>query len=175
MAQSSLIKQAIAGNREALAKLIDAHKDIAFNIAISVVRNREDAKDIVQESLIKVVVHIDRFREESAFSTWLYKIVYNESLRHLEKASKRAGIDAEEFVWAFYREDDAHPSDARYIEVMRQVDKLSERERQLVILFYLAEKSIKEISNITQMSISIIKVNLHRIRKKLSEGLSTPI
>ncbi|HTF20712.1 MAG TPA: sigma-70 family RNA polymerase sigma factor [Chryseolinea sp.] len=175
MAQNLLIKQAVAGNREALAKLIDAYKDIAFNIALSVVRNREDAKDIVQESLVKVVVYIDRFREESAFSTWLYRIVYNESMRHVGQLSKRAGIDARELAWTFYREDDAQLADARYIEVMKQIDKLSERERQVVILFYLAEKSIKEISDITQMSISNIKVNLHRIRRKLSENLGTAI
>lgn len=173
--EGQLIKEAIAGNRDALTKLIDSCKDISYNIALGIVKNREDAKDVVQESLMKVVMNIDRFRAESAFSTWLYKIVYNQSLRHIEKAKKQAGVDTEEYKTLFYREDDSKLTDARYAAILEQIEQLPERDKHIVILFYLGEKSIKDIHEITGMSISNIKVNLHRIRKKLSENLKAPL
>ena len=169
--QGQLIKAAIAGDRKALTKLIDSCKDISYNIALSIVRNSEDAKDVVQESLMKVIMNLDTFRAEAAFSTWLYRIVYNQCLRHIEKAKKQSRVDVEEYKSLFYRQDDSKLTDTRFASVLEQIDKLPDKDKHIVILFYLGEKSIKDIHEITDMSISNIKVSLHRIRKKLSENV----
>ena len=95
--ESNLIKRAVENDPEALTKLIDAYKDIAYNIALSIVHNKLDAQDITQESFLKVFINISRFRNESGFSTWLYRIVYNESLQHLKKMKKLNGLDVNLF------------------------------------------------------------------------------
>jgi RNA polymerase sigma-70 factor, ECF subfamily len=175
MNDGQLIKEAIAGNREALTTLVELYKDISFNIALSIVRDREDAKDIVQESFIRVLKNVERFRNRSAFSTWLYRIVYNESLRHLEKLKRRLMLDVKEYKSVYGFDDDDQIHDARYTAVLEQIEKLTDKERHLIMFFYLGEKSIKEIQDITGMTSSNIKVNLHRIRKKLSENLNVPL
>jgi len=154
-----------------LSKLIDCYKDIAYNLAFSVVNNKGDAQDITQESFIKVITNISRFRNESGFTTWLYRIVYNESLQHLRKLKKQNHFDVHAYQEVFYNEDEKKATEERYLVLYEQIDKLSDKDKHIVILFYLAEKTIKEINAITGMSISSIKVNLHRIRKKLSENL----
>jgi RNA polymerase sigma-70 factor (ECF subfamily) len=175
MNDDQLIKEAIAGNREALTMLVEIYKDISFNIALSIVRDREDAKDIVQESFIRVLKNIEHFRNRSAFSTWLYRIVYNESLRHLEKLKRRLMLDVREYKSVYSFDDDDQMHDTRYTAVLEQIEKLTDKERHLIMFFYLGEKSIKEIQEITGMTSSNIKVNLHRIRKKLSENLNIPL
>jgi len=175
MTDNRLIEDARAGNRDALTKLIDAHKDISYNIALSIVKDREDAKDVVQESLMRVVMNINRFRAEAAFSTWLYRIVFNESLHFVKNKKKEQGVDKEEYKFKFNPDDDSKITDARFAATLEQIDLLPERDKQVIILFYLGEKSIKEIGEITGMTISNIKVSLHRVRKKLSETVKIPL
>ena len=83
--EPQIIKKAISGDSEALTKLIDKYKDIAYNLALSIVKNGDDAKDITQDSFLKVLENINRFRSDSKFSTWLYRIVYNQSIGFAKK------------------------------------------------------------------------------------------
>ena len=82
---SDIINKAVNGDTKALTTLINDYKDIAYNLAYTMVGNREDAKDIVQDSFLRVLGNIGKFRNESGFSTWLYRIVYNESLSFLKR------------------------------------------------------------------------------------------
>jgi len=170
--ESNLIKRAVENDPEALTKLIDAYKDIAYNIALSIVHNKLDAQDITQESFLKVFINISRFRNESGFSTWLYRIVYNESLQHLKKMKKLNGLDVNLFKNEYYACDGKNALDEKYLQLYDQIDKLNELDRSLITLFYLAEKSMKEISSITGMSLANIKVHLHRIRKRIAQNLN---
>ena len=75
------LKQAKAGDVSALNQLLVQYKDFAFSLAFRICKNEHDAEDVVQDSFIKVFKSIRHFRNESTFSTWLYRIVYNESIR----------------------------------------------------------------------------------------------
>jgi RNA polymerase sigma-70 factor (ECF subfamily) len=167
---SQILRDAISGDRDALSSLINKYKDIAFNLAISIVKNQEDAKDIIQESFLKVLENIHKFRNDSKFSTWLYKIVYNQSIGLVQKKGKMEFQD-------FSKDSIAHQMFETDIEIDRYkalynaIDQLAEAEYTLIQLYYMAEKSIKDIHQITGMSVSNIKVSLHRARKKLAEKL----
>ena len=167
---SQILRDAISGDRDALSSLINKYKDIAFNLAISIVKNQEDAKDIIQESFLKVLENIHKFRNDSKFSTWLYKIVYNQSIGLVQKKGKMEFQD-------FSKDSIAHKMFETDIEIDRYealynaIDQLAEAEYTLIQLYYMAEKSIKDIHQITGMSVSNIKVSLHRARKKLAEKL----
>jgi RNA polymerase sigma factor (sigma-70 family) len=169
-----LVKKAILGNPEALALLIDKYKDIAYNLALSIVKDKEYAKDITQDSFLKVLENISVFRNESKFSTWLYRIVYNQSIQFVQKKSKSILIDNEIVMTKEYSGETAIIDD-KYSVLYEAISKLDDNERNLIVLFYLAEKSIKEIKTITGLSVSNIKVTLHRIRKKLFEKLKNKL
>ena len=170
--ESVLIKNAIAGDSEALSLLINKYKNIAYNLAISIIKDKESAKDITQDSFLKVLENISRFNNESKFSTWLYRIVYNESLQYIKKNQKASIIDSEFAKIENYPEE-IFTSEDRYLDLnlYQAIEKLDENERNIILLFYLADKSLREINAITGLSIPNIKVILHRSRKKLYENL----
>ena len=91
--ESQIIKKAISGDSVALTKLVDKYKDIAYNLALSIVKNKEDAKDIAQDSFLRILENISRFRNDSNFSTWLYKIVYNQSIGFVKRENRTKMID----------------------------------------------------------------------------------
>ena len=166
--ESQIIKKAISGDSEALTILIDKYKDIAYNLALSIVKNREDAKDITQDSFLKVLENINRFRSDSKFSTWLYKIVYNQSIGFRKKVSHTNSVDYS--VIADNSEEIDNKED-KIQDLYKAINLLADTDRNVIMLFYLAEKSIKEIVQITGLSVSNIKVILHRARKKLFEKM----
>ncbi len=168
---SHVIKKAISGDPEALSLLVNKYRDVAFNLALSIVRNKEDAKDITQDSFLKVLEHISEFRNDSKFSTWLYKIVYNHSIQFIRRSELVNFIDIES-VRALEYPDTLETGEEKYFELYHAIDRLEENERNIILLFYLAEKSIKELKVITGLSISNIKVILHRTRKKLHEKIT---
>lgn len=170
MNSSEVLKKAIAGDKNALTILVDKYKDIAFSIAISIVKDEEDAKDITQDSFLKVLENIENFRNESKFSTWLYKIAYNLSIQFVRNTRKMGSIEnvSHNLSETFSDSLEAHEKDQI---IKSSLDKLDENERLIVTLFYLGEKSIKEIKGITSLSISNIKVILHRSRKKMTQNL----
>lgn len=170
--ESVLIKNAIAGDSEALSLLINKYKNIAYNLATSIVKDKESAKDITQDSFLKVLENISRFKNESKFSTWLYRIVYNESLQYLKKSQKVSITDIESSIIENYS-DEILTTENRYqdLDLYQAIERLNENERNIILLFYLAEKSLREINTITGLSIPNIKVILHRSRKKLYENL----
>jgi RNA polymerase sigma factor (sigma-70 family) len=169
---SVLVKKATSGDAEALSLLIDKYKNNAYNLAISIVKDKESAKDITQDSFLKVLENIDRFRSESKFSTWLYRIVYNESLQHIHKSKRFFITDIESSKLENYSDITLATEDKyQELDLYQAMENLEENERNIVLLFYLAEKSIKEINTITGLKIPNIKVRLHRARKKLYKSL----
>lgn len=166
--ESQIIKKAISGDSEALTTLIDKYKDIAYNLALSIVKNREDAKDITQDSFLKVLENIHRFRSDSKFSTWLYRIVYNQAIGFSKKESRSDTADYYVLVDTSAENDN---QEDKIQELYKAINLLDDSDRNIIMLFYLAEKSIKEIVQITGLSVSNIKVILHRARKKLFEKM----
>ena len=162
--ESEIIKKAARGDPEALTLLIDNYKDIAYNLALSIVKNQEDARDITQDSFLKVLEKIGSFRNDSKFSTWLYRIVYNQSVGFLKKANHTCPIDND---LHYNQPGNEKDTEELISELYRAINSLAETDRDIIMLFYLAEKSVKEIALIAGLSQGNIKVILHRARKKL--------
>lgn len=162
-----LIQRAKKGDADALNELIEKHKSIAFSIAFKYLKNKEDAEDITQNAFITVLGSIKKFRNESKFSTWLYKIIYHECLKVLKSRSPMIEY-MPEFTQIEVTElkDETKKVDYKIDELLSH---LNPNEYTIITLFYLKEKSIKEIREITSFSKANIKVILHRARTKLKE------
>lgn len=167
--QEDIIGKAVKGDPEALKMLVNSHKDMAFNLAFSLVNNREKARDITQESFLKVLENLHKFRNASRFSTWLYRIVYNQSLQSIRH--NRTIHLADESIAPEDIADERPSGKYNYDPLYRSIQCLDEKERTVITLFYLSEKSLKEIRQITGIKIATIKVILHRARKKLYHQL----
>lgn len=162
-----LISKAKEGNPKALNELINNHKELAFSIAFKHLKNREDAEDVVQNSFIIILKSIKKFRNESKFSTWLYSIVYHECLKELKKRNQTI-----EYIPQFYEIEKENINSNENINIKNLTSSLKPNEYTVITLFYLKEKSIKEITKITSLSKSNVKTILHRARKKMKENFN---
>ena len=169
--ESDLIRKAAEGDARALNMLVEKHKDLAYHVAFRILQNAEDAKDVTQNSFIKALEHLSEFRQESKFSTWLYRIVYNEALMRVRKQKKNLEFLDETYTDVRDEEEPVQDKAARLRTLNRAIEMLKPRERTVIDLFYLGEKSIKEIRKITGLSTSNVKVLLHRTREKLKKHI----
>src|SRR3990170_3078950 len=82
---SALIKKALAGDQAAYQKLVSRHRQAVFHIVFKMVRNREEADDLVQEAFMKAFASLASYREEFRFTTWLYRIAANAAIDPLRR------------------------------------------------------------------------------------------
>lgn len=139
--------------------------------------------DLAQETFIKVWQHLSGFKQAAAFSTWLYSVAYRVWLDHCRGEKDNISLDDEQcslqieispFVSPPEHADVAvEASDCRE-QIQQALARLSEHERVCITLFYLEELSIRDISRITHMNESLIKVCLHRGRQHLRLLLAHP-
>jgi RNA polymerase sigma-70 factor (ECF subfamily) len=168
------IAQILAGNSNAFGFIVDRHKNKAFNLAFRICGNREEAEEIAQDSFLKAYRSLTGFKMKSSFSTWFYRIVYNTAISNVRL--KKKGIlsledfpaDATDFIGGNTSEEEAE-SEYRSSLINFALQKISEEERGLVSLFYYEEMNTDEISEVTGISKSNIKVKLFRARQKMLE------
>lgn len=168
----SYIEQVLNGKNDAYAFIVNYHKDRVFNLAFRICGNREDAEEIAQDSFLKAYRSLSGFKMRSSFATWLYRIVYNTAISQVRTKVKGV-LSLEDFPAAAYdfhadnTPEKAADAEYRNFIVNLALQKISEEERGLISLFYYEELSSDEISDITGLSKSAVKVKLFRARQKM--------
>lgn len=166
------IREIESGNVNAYAMLVTKYKDMIFTLALRMVGNREDAEEVAQDSFVKAYKSLSTFKGTSKFSTWLYRIVYNTSLDYLKK--KKRVVFSEHIDQINESDVGVMQNALTYIEaeerkamIQKALQKLPEDDSAILTLFYFEELSLKEISEVVQLSYDNVKIKLHRSRKKL--------
>ena len=189
MSETELIKQAKAGDFSAFAELVNANKSKIYALALKMTANPDDAEDIVQETFLKAIDKIDQFREESSFGTWLYSIALNESRAHLGK-QKHADLKPIEEYLPTKSADDLHQGNNHQLfdwkdphqeleedelrKIIQEViDELPLKYKEVFLLRYYEELSIKEIAKIINETIASTKSRVLRARLAIRDQLST--
>src|SRR5665648_688629 len=149
------IQKVLNGDSEAFRQLITKYKDMAFSIAMSVLKDEFYAEEILQTSFLIAFDKLSTFRGSSKFSTWFYRIVINESFK-LSKKHKTEFVDFVEIPPEVSDEIDnsilkLEIDDQKYF-INEALKKISPKESLVLRLFYLDENSIEEISSITGWS-----------------------
>lgn len=163
------VERVLKGDTQYFSYFVEKYKDIVFSIAMKVLRNREDAEEMAQESFIKAFKSLHTFKGEAKFSTWLYRITYNNCISEVRK-KKVKFVSAEDVQISDEPEEmnlDGIPAENRAKYVKAALEKLPEDEYTLILLYYFDDKSVEEIGEITKMTESKLKVKLFRARKKL--------
>ena len=161
------------GDTNAFAVLVDRHKDMVFTLSLKMLKDREEAEEVAQDTFLKIYKSLSKFNSESKFSTWMYKVAFNTCLDRLKKNKRSQPVAAmDEFT-----EQEA-------ISLINVLDSIEERERKQVIqdclhclpgedsflltLYYFEEQSLEEIANIIGINPNNVKIRLYRSRKKLT-------
>jgi len=175
-----LVSKTLLGDMKAFGVLMDRYKHMVFTLACRILRNREDAEEIAQDTFVKAYKALDTYLGDAKFSTWLYKIAYYNSLdqlkkkkRTIETVSMELKTTADLFVMNKALEDMEQQDCSRIVKAA--IDQLTEEDAAIVTLFYFEDLPIREISEIVVLSPQTIKVRLFRGRKQLANLLSTSL
>jgi RNA polymerase sigma factor (sigma-70 family) len=168
-----IIESVKRGNTADFSLLVDRYKDKGFSLLRRMLKNEMDAEEVLQDCFMKAYQSLNLFRQESKFSTWFYRIVYNTALSFL--AGKRRKREKE--LYSIDEELELEKDD-NYIyaetENLMQylnklIEKLPEKFAAIINMFYVDEMTLDEISKATGFSIVNIKVILYRSRNALRE------
>ncbi|MDR0506452.1 MAG: RNA polymerase sigma factor [Dysgonamonadaceae bacterium] len=165
------IQKVKSGDFSAFSAIVSKYQNMVFTIVVKIVENREDAEDITQEIFIKVFKSIQQFREDSEFSTWLYRIAYNTTLSELRKRKLFFTSIDDSLIFndeSFTEEDDTEKNEIKLQYLDKAMKKLLPDEIFLLTLHYMDGQSVENISKISNQTVSNVKVKLYRIRKKLA-------
>jgi len=175
--ENIVIEKIKSGDYNACNFIVDKYKAFVFNICIRIVKNREDAEEVAQDSFIKAFKSIDGFKHESKFSTWLYRITFNNAVsktrnkKIFKNEINESEADSINLSSVSEGLENLKRNDRRSV-LKNAMEKLNEEEQLLITLYYFEENSITEVSDITGLETNYIKVKVHRARKKLYHSIA---
>lgn len=173
-----------SGDRAEFTRLVDAHYEMIYRLAIKMVIDAQDAEDILQETFIKAFRHLQGFDGRSSLSTWLYRIATNEALMFLrrtkpEQYSIDEPLETDEgdivpvqiVDWCCLPEEELMSAEAR-LHLDQAVANLPPSLRVVFILRDIQRLSTREVSEVLSLSESAVKTRLSRARLRLREELT---
>ncbi len=166
---AELIDEVKKGNLVAFNKVVELHKNPVFHFCLKMLSNREEAEEVAQDVFVIVYKKIKSFEGKSKFTTWLYRITYNECISRIRRNKKTEKLhDIDEHAYQLPVMEKAYHSmdhDFRAKVLNRSMDELDEESRTIILLFYYHEKSVNEISEVLRLSVTNVKTKLFRARK----------
>jgi len=160
------------GNVQAFSFLVEKYQKLVYTLALKLLKKPEEAEEMAQDTFIKAFQKIDSYEGKSKFSTWLYSITYNACISELRKRriefksldDRQISDQDEQKMHDYYRETKKEDQE-KYLNLA--LAKLPEDDQVLVTLYYYENQSMDEISQITGLTVSNIKVKIHRARKRM--------
>ncbi|MBM3268838.1 MAG: sigma-70 family RNA polymerase sigma factor [Candidatus Sericytochromatia bacterium] len=170
--QRELIRRAQAGDKSAYEALVGPYLDRFYGLAYQLMRNQDDASDVVQEALIKAYRSIGSFRGEADFLTWVTRILRNTVLDELKRAVRRHEEAVETLPESLDRslENKAEQKELKEI-VHTAIDQLSPKLKEPLVMYDIEGYAYEEISQILGLNIGTVKSRLNRARESLRQKL----
>lgn len=176
--EATLVRRVQAGDELAFREVVDRYQTKVFSIIYGILRNHNDAEDIAQQVFAKIYFSIKNFDFRSSLLTWIYKITVNECYDYLRKKKVRKLVYESDFTeeesQRMERSEPGSalqtPLDANLAQrdlVVKLLEKVSEEDRQLLLLKEVEGHSVEELAQMTGMNENTIKVKLFRARQKL--------
>jgi RNA polymerase sigma-70 factor (ECF subfamily) len=176
--EAALIRRVQARDEMAFREIVERYQSKVFSIIYGILRNRNDAEDIAQQVFAKVYFSLKNFDFRSSLLTWIYKITVNECYDYLRKKRVRKLVyesdfsqeDAQRMESSEPAVDGSVPADTRLAQrdlILKLLSKVSEEERNLILLKEVEGHSVEELAGMTGLNENTIKVKLFRTRQKL--------
>ncbi|MGD6777410.1 RNA polymerase sigma factor SigW [Sutcliffiella horikoshii] len=176
------IKQIKKGDQDAFAEIVELFKDKIYQLVYRMIGNSHEAEDIAQEAFIRAYININSFDVNRKFSTWLYRIATNLTIDRIRKKKPDYYLDAEVAgtegltMYSQVAADISLPEEEVETmelqgEIQRQILKLPDKYRSVIVLKYIDELSLIEISEILEIPVGTVKTRIHRGREALRQQL----
>ena len=179
---ADIVALAQQGRDLAFRELVRRYERPVFSLIYRMVRDREAAEDLAQDSFVKVLNHIDRYNPEFKFSSWIFKIANNVAIDHLRRrqpqtismdgsphATSAAEIEASSFEIAAEQENALQELEAREIgsAIERAIARLRPEYRACIMLRHVEDRSYEEIATTLDLPLGTVKTYIHRARNEL--------
>ena len=172
VSNSELVKKSQLGDKSAFEELVKRHQDLVFSLSFKLTGNRELANDEAQESFIRAWKAIEKFRGDSTFGTWIYRITVNTAWTLRKKAKKHYSLNIEDTQEPVVIDEKKDPelvainSDLSVV-LRKALNQIPLEQRIIVELKNIEGRSHKEIADYLDISVTAAKVRLHRAHQKL--------
>lgn len=176
MTDEMIARHVQAGNSDEFALLVDRYQEKLMRYARKFLSDRDDAKDIVQDTFIKAYENIQSFDAERLFSPWIYRIAHNEFVNALKKKQARRTTFTIDFDTLFPHLTAPDTADSAALErdikemIDRHLEAIDPKYREPLVLYYIEGMDYREISEIMQIPISTVGVRLARARAILKKA-----
>ena len=182
-----LVLELKKGNTDAFEEIFNRYSAKAYNLALRISRNTQDAEEIIQETFFNVFNKIESFQSKSAFSSWLYRITFNTALMKLRSKKRHANISLDQTVSGsenlelgsrLVDEVEVTRSESRPFQhelrskIQKAVSELDETYREIFILRDIDGLSNIEVGEKLDISVAAVKSRLHRARIMLKASLA---
>lgn len=165
------------------AELYERYANKVYRKCLTMLKNESDAKDESQNVLLKALLNVSKFRGDSSFSTYIFRITYNNCIDFLKQRQKKSNFQLTDYnlkdedlvIDEFELEDNRLFTEKKEKELIEAIEKLNADERVILLMKYNDGYKIKEISDFLNISESAVKMRLKRIREKLKNKLNTII
>ncbi|MDC3033770.1 sigma-70 family RNA polymerase sigma factor [Acidimicrobiaceae bacterium] len=172
VSNSELVKKSQLGDKGAFEELVKRHQDLVFSLSFKLTGNRELANDVAQEAFIRAWKAIEKFRGDSTFGTWIYRITVNTAWTLRKKAKKHYSLNIEDTQEPVVIDEKKDPelvainSDLSVV-LRKALNQIPLEQRIIVELKNIEGRSHKEIADYLDISVTAAKVRLHRAHQKL--------
>ncbi len=173
--EKNLITKAQKGDHHAFEELVEPLLNRIYNHACRMMNNAEDGADMAQEALVKAFLNIGKFRNDSSFSTWIFRITHNVCLDEIRKRKKVVILPVDEQPHTASRDpkpEEIYESKEAQSAVFKALNKLSDAHKTVILLRDVEGYSYEEIAQITNTSIGTVKSRISRGRTQLKSILS---
>ena len=182
MNEKELIALLKKKDREAFKTIVEVWQNMVYNTALGILQNAEDAEDTAQEVFIQVYESIASFKEESKFSTWLYRITVSKAMDHIRRKKRKKRFA---FIQSLYGKNDGvmieppdffHPgisieNKENATVLFKAIEKLSTNQKTAFVLSRIEGLSYMEIGEVMNLSDSAVDALLQRAKKNLQMSL----
>lgn len=167
------IDKILNGDANAYAVIVERYKDLVYTLAYRMMKHTEEAEEVAQDTFIKAYKSLNKFKGDSKFSTWIYRVAYNTCLDRLKKNKRyQSNVTIDEYtehhVKSIDNALDVLEQKERQLIIKSCIDKLDSESSFLLTLYYFEEQSLDEIAAITGLKANNVKVKIFRARKKLA-------
>jgi len=170
---ADLVRATLAGDQRAFETLVRQYEKPIYNLALRMVRDRDDAMDVVQTVFVKVYEKLDSYNEQHGFFSWLYRIAINESINFSKRSRKHDEYQSGVTAALAPTQEAAHGADVLSGEIERAIETLKQDYRTVIVLKHFHDFSYEEMAEMLGIPEKTVKSRLFTARQLLKEILES--
>ena len=169
LSDNEIIRKIISSNDSSLFGILyDRYVKLVFNICLTILKNRDEAEDVSHDIFLKLYVSLNKFGEQSKFSTWLHRFTYNFCINHINRNVKKT-VDLNDSYDAEDHSDEEVIS-LKYERLKAALDKVSSEDKAILLMKFQSEMTIEEIAEVLDLGQSATKMRIKRAKAKVVEA-----